>query len=62
MLLTAKGYFLLNTCENVWMCRLTLKLDSKLMCPLQKTLEEEIFPTMHYKKNKYFQLVSMTKF
>jgi len=62
MLLIAKGYFPLNTYENVWMHRLALRLDSKLMFPIQRALEKEIFPTMHYKKNKYFQLVYMTKF
>jgi len=31
VLLTTKGYLLLNTCENVWMHRLGLRLDSKLV-------------------------------
>jgi len=31
VLLTTKWYFPLNTCENVWMCKLALKLDSKLV-------------------------------
>jgi hypothetical protein len=62
MLLISKGYFPLSTCENVWMCRLVLKFNSKPMSPTQRTLEEEIFPTMHYKKNKKFQLVFMIKF
>jgi len=54
MLLTSKGYFFLSTCENVWMCRLALKLDSKLMFPPQRAI------ACTTKKNKYFQLVSMT--
>jgi len=56
MLLTCKWYFLLSTCENVWMCRLALKLDSKLMFPPQRALEKEIFPTMHYKKKQIFSI------
>jgi hypothetical protein len=43
---TTKGYFPLNTCENVWICRLVLKLDPKLVSPSQKTLSEEILPSM----------------
>jgi hypothetical protein len=34
VLLTIKGYFLLSTCENVWMHRLALRLDSKLVFPI----------------------------
>jgi hypothetical protein len=45
-LLTTKGYLLLSTCENVWMQRLALRLDSKLVFPTQRTLVEEILPTM----------------
>jgi hypothetical protein len=46
VLLTTKGYLLLSTCENVWMHRLALRLDSKLVFPTQRTLVEEILPTM----------------
>ncbi len=46
MLLTTKGYLLLNTCENVWMHKLALRLDSKLVFPTQRTLVKEILPTM----------------
>jgi hypothetical protein len=42
VLLTTKGYLLLSTCENVWMQRLALRLDSKLVFPTQRTLAEEI--------------------
>jgi hypothetical protein len=47
MLLTTKRYLPLSTCENVWMHRLPLRLDSKLMFPIQRTLAKEILPTMH---------------
>ncbi len=33
MLLIAKGYFLLSSCENAWMHKLALRLDSKLVFP-----------------------------
>jgi hypothetical protein len=46
VLLTTKGYFPLNTCENVWICRLLLRLDPKLVSPSRKTLYEEIIPSM----------------
>jgi hypothetical protein len=46
MLLTAKGFFLLSTCENVWMQRLTLRLDPKVVFPFRKTLSIEILPNM----------------
>jgi hypothetical protein len=47
----AKGFnFPLNTCENLWMCRLPLKLDPRLVVPFHKTLFEDILPSMvvHY--------------
>jgi hypothetical protein len=31
MLLTTKGFSSLNTCDNIWMHRLALKLDPKLV-------------------------------
>jgi hypothetical protein len=43
---TTKGYLLLSTCENVWMHRLALRLDSKLVFPTQRALEEEILLAM----------------
>jgi len=46
VLLTAKGYLFLSICENVWMHKLALRLDSKLVFPTQKALVEEIFPAM----------------
>ncbi len=46
MLLATKGYFPLNICEKVWMCRLVLRLDPKLVSPSQKTLPKEILPSM----------------
>jgi hypothetical protein len=33
VLLTTKGYIPLNTCENVWMHKLALRLDSKPVFP-----------------------------
>jgi len=38
--------FPLNTCENVWMRRMTLKLDPKLLFPFQRTLFEDIILAM----------------
>ncbi len=46
VLLTAKGYLPLRTCENAWMHRLVLRLDSKVMFPTQRTLVDEILLTM----------------
>jgi len=46
VLLIAKGYLLLSTCENAWMRRLVLKPNSKLVFPTQKTLVEEYLPAM----------------
>jgi hypothetical protein len=38
VLFTTKGYIPLNIGENLWMCRLTLNLDPKLVFPSHKTL------------------------
>jgi hypothetical protein len=38
VLFTTKGYIPLNICENLWMCRLTLRLDPKLVFPSHKIL------------------------
>ncbi len=38
--------FPLNTCGNVWMRRMTLKLDPKLLFPFQKTLFKDILLAM----------------
>jgi hypothetical protein len=46
VLLTTKRLFPLNTCENVWVQRLALKLDPKMVFPSQKTLSKEIIPNM----------------
>jgi len=46
VLLTAKGFFPLRTCENVWMWRLVLRLDPKMVFPFRNTLSEEILPKM----------------
>ncbi len=45
MLLTTKR-LPLNTCQNVWMWRLALRLDPKVVFPYRKTLFEEILPSM----------------
>jgi hypothetical protein len=37
VLLIAKGFFPLSTCENIWMCRLVLNLDFMLVFPFQTT-------------------------
>jgi len=37
MLVIAKGFFPLSTCEKIWMCKLALKLDFKLVLPFQMT-------------------------
>ncbi len=42
MLLIAKGLFSLSTCENIWMCRLALRLDFKLVFPFQTTSSQKI--------------------
>jgi hypothetical protein len=46
VLLMAKGFFLLNVCENLWMFRLTLKLDPRLVFFSRRTLFNEILPSM----------------
>jgi hypothetical protein len=46
VLLTPKGYLLLNTCQNVWMHKLALRLESKLVFPTRRVLTKEIIPTM----------------
>jgi len=46
VVLTPKGYLLLNTCENVWMHKLALRLESKLVFPTQRVLTKEIIPIM----------------
>ncbi len=50
MLLMTKGFFPLSTCENVWMRRLTLRLDPKMVFPFQKRLFKQILLMMvtHY--------------
>jgi hypothetical protein len=37
VLFTTKGYIPLSICENLWMCRLTFRLDPKLVFPFHKT-------------------------
>ncbi len=42
ILLVAKGFFPLGTCKKIWMQRLALKLNPKLVFPFQRTLSKEI--------------------
>jgi hypothetical protein len=44
MLLTTKGFFPLSTWENVWMWKLPLRLNPKLVFPYQKVMFEKILP------------------
>jgi hypothetical protein len=46
MLPTIKEFLPLNTCGNVWMPRVTLRLDPKLFFPFQRTLLKKMFLTM----------------
>jgi hypothetical protein len=46
VLLTIKGFLPLNTCGNVWIPRVTLRLDPKLFFPFQRTMLKEMFLTM----------------
>lgn len=46
MLFMTMWFFPLFTCENVWMQRMTLKLDPKLLFPFQRTLFEDILLAM----------------
>jgi hypothetical protein len=46
VLLMAKRVLLLNMCENLWMCRFTLKRDPRLVFFSRKTLFNEILPSM----------------
>jgi hypothetical protein len=46
VLLTTKGLFPLSTCQNVWMWRLALRLDPKVVFLYRKTLFEEMFLAM----------------
>lgn len=44
-------------CENIWMQRLALKMDLKLVFPSRKTLFERIFPSIvTHCVNLYVQL------
>jgi hypothetical protein len=44
VLIIAKGFFPLSICENIWMHRLVLMLDPKLVFLFQKMLPNEILP------------------
>ncbi len=46
MLLTTKGFSSLNTHDNIWMHRLALKLDPKLIFLYWKTLFNKVLTTM----------------
>jgi hypothetical protein len=46
VLLTTEGFFPLSTCENVWMWRLALKLDPKVVFPFRNTLFKKILVNM----------------
>jgi hypothetical protein len=46
VLLMVKGFSPLNTCENVHMQRLALRLDPKVVFPFRKTLSKKILPNM----------------
>jgi hypothetical protein len=46
MLLTIKGFLSLNTHGNVWILRVTLRLDPKFFFPFQRTLPKKMFLTM----------------
>jgi len=46
VLLIAKGFFPLSSCENIWMHRLALRLDPKLVFPFRKMLSSEILLNM----------------
>jgi len=64
VLFLAKGFnFPLNTCENLWMCRLALKLDPGLVVPFHRTLFEDILPFMvvHYMNLHVWPLLDATQ-
>jgi len=44
--LMAKRFLFLNMCENLWMCRLTLKIGPRLVFFSRRTLSNEILPSM----------------
>jgi len=46
VLIITKGFFPLSICENMWMHRLALKFDPKLVFLFQKMLSNEILPNM----------------
>jgi hypothetical protein len=42
VLIIAKVFFPLNNCENLWMLRLALQLDPRVIFPSRKMMNEEI--------------------
>lgn len=63
LFLVKRFNFPLNTCENLWMCRLALKLDPRLVVPFHKTLFANILASLviHYMNLHVWPLLDVTQ-